>query len=70
MRQPARATLPAFKHFVQTFSRRGVPFTRTRTLWMFGSHRRLDRRCEWDTCIPKKGVFPHTSQTAAMAWAW
>jgi hypothetical protein len=37
---------------------------------MFGSHRRRDRRCECDTCIPKKGVFPHTSQTAAIAQAW
>jgi len=32
---------------------------------MFGSHRRLVRRCECETFIPKLGDLPHTSQTAA-----
>src|SRR5207253_4646924 len=68
--QTARVTLPAFRHLAHTFSRRGAPFTRARTRWMFGSNLRFDRRWECDTFIPKPGVFPHTSQTAAIAWAW
>ena len=58
---------PAFKHFAQTLTRLGVPFTSARTRWMLGSHRRGERRWEWETCIPKNGVFPQMSQTAAMA---
>ena len=38
-----------------------------RTRWMFGFQRRLVRRWEWLTLMPKDGCFPHTSQTAAMA---
>jgi hypothetical protein len=26
-----------------------------------------ERRCEWETCMPKNGFFPQISQTAAMA---
>ena len=68
--QPARTTRPALMHFVQAFSRLGAPFTTARTRWMFGSHRRFDRRCEWETFIPKPGVFPQMSQTAAMTERW
>jgi len=51
---------------VQTFTRRGAPFTIARTRWTFGFHRRGVRRCECETRIPKKGFFPQMSQTAAM----
>src|SRR5579864_9475643 len=33
---------------------------------MFGSQRRLVRRCEWLMLMPNEGCLPHTSQTAAM----
>src|SRR5271157_3533243 len=33
---------------------------------MLGSQRRLVRRCECDTDLPKPGPFPQISQTAAM----
>ena len=65
--QTARWTLPAFRQLVQTCSRFGVPFTTARTRCTFGFHRRLDRRWEWETCMPKNGFFPQMSQTAAMA---
>ena len=26
-----------------------------------------ERRCEWETCMPKNGFFPQMSQTAAIA---
>ena len=58
-------TLPARMHEVQTFRCVGVPFTSARTRWMFGSQRRLVRRWEWDTFIPKAGCFPQISHTAA-----
>src|SRR5699024_4539579 len=32
---------------------------------MFGFHRRLVRRCECETCLPKPGPLPQTSHTAA-----
>jgi len=53
-------------HFVHTWSRRGVPFTTARTFWMFGFHRRGERRWEWLTFFPKEGERPQTSQTAAI----
>ena len=31
--------------------------------WTFGSHRRLVRRWEWETFLPKPGLRPVTSQT-------
>src|SRR3954471_8364954 len=37
-----------------------------RTVWMLGSHRRLVRRWECDTDLPKPGPFPQISQTAAI----
>src|SRR5690242_17626378 len=51
---------------VQTLMRLGEPFTRARMRWMFGFHRRLVRRCEWLTFLPKEGCLPHTSHTDAM----
>jgi hypothetical protein len=32
-----------------------------------GFHRLGERRCEWETCMPKNGFFPQMSQTAATA---
>ncbi len=37
---------PARMHEVQTWMRRGEPFTRARTFWMFGFQRRLVRLWE------------------------
>src|SRR6201996_9353342 len=53
---------------VQTLMRCLLPPGRveTRTLWMLGSHRRLVRRWECDTDLPKPGPFPQISQTAAI----
>lgn len=48
---------------MQTLTRRELLPNRTRTLWMFGSHRRLERRWEWLTCLPTHGRFPQISQT-------
>src|ERR1700757_5547479 len=55
-------------HDVQTLMRCLLPPGRvaTRTLWMLGSHRRLVRRWECDTDLPKPGPFPQISQTAAI----
>jgi len=50
---------------VQVLSRRRVPPTTACTVWMFGFQRRLVRRWEWDTDMPKPGPLPQTSQTAA-----
>src|SRR5262245_5833138 len=50
---------------VHTYRRRGDPFTRARTRWMFGFQRRLVRTCEWETERPHDGCFPQSSQTAA-----
>ncbi len=51
---------------MQTFNRRRVPgLTSARTVWMFGFHRRLVRRWECETDMPKLGLLAHTSQTAA-----
>ena len=61
-----RVTLPALMHDVQTCRRRGVPSTRARTFWMFGSQRRLFRLWEKVTALPKNGFFPQTSHTAAI----
>src|SRR3979490_1599503 len=55
-------------HDVQTLRRCLLPPGRvtTRTVWMLGSHRRLVRRWECDTDLPKPGLFPQISQTAAI----
>lgn len=50
-------------HDVQTLSLRGVPATIVRTVWMFGTQRRLLRLCEWLIDFPNTGDLPHTSQT-------
>ena len=52
---------------MQTFTRLGEPFTIARTRWMFGFQRRLVRRCEWLSFMPKIGFLPHTSQTDDIA---
>src|SRR5690348_15014300 len=58
-------------HEVHTLSRFVVPPPAgTRTVWMFGSHRRLVRRCEWDTLWPKPGPLPQTSHTLATGISW
>src|ERR1700758_2666993 len=41
----------------------------TCTVWMLGSHRRLVRRWECDTDLPKPGPFPQISHTAAILQA-
>src|ERR1700742_4714046 len=53
---------------VQTLMRFLLPpgWVTVRTVWMFGSHRRLVRRWECDTDLPKPGPFPQISQTAAI----
>src|SRR4051794_26343317 len=53
-------------HEVQALTRLGEPLTTARMRWMLGFQRRLVRRWEWLTAIPKDGCLPHTSQTAAM----
>jgi hypothetical protein len=68
--QTARWTLPALRHFVQTLMRLGTPFTVARTRCTFGFHRLGARRCEWETCMPKNGVFPQMSHTEAMTDRW
>ena len=51
---------------MQTLTRFGDPFTMARTRWMLGFQRFGERLCEWETCIPKNGVFPHMSHLAAI----
>jgi len=57
--------LPFLMHEVQALRRFGVPPTTTWTVWMFGFQRRLVRRCENETLLPKPGPLPQTSQLAA-----
>ncbi len=66
MRRNGLVILPARMQEVQTLTRLFDPFTTARTRWIFGFQRRLVRRCECDTFIPKPGCFPQISQTAAM----
>src|SRR5947209_3847586 len=53
---------------VHTFRRCLLPPGRVAacTVWTLGFHRRLVRRWEWDTDLPKPGPFPQMSHTAAM----
>ena len=37
-----------------------------RTFCTFGFQRRFDRRCEWLSCMPKRGCLPQISHTDAM----
>jgi hypothetical protein len=58
--------LPAFRQEVHTFSRlRCETPSLACTVWMFGFHRRLVRRWECETDLPKPGPLPQTSHTAA-----
>jgi hypothetical protein len=57
--QTAFVTLEAFRHRVQTYSRRGVPSTEMRTFWRFGLKRRLVATMEWLRLFPNAGPFPH-----------
>ena len=67
-RRYPRVTLPALMQDAQTFSRFLLPPGRvtTCTVWTFGFHRRLVRRWECDTDLPKPGPFPQISHTAAI----
>jgi len=60
-----RVTFPALMQDVHTRSRLGVPSTVARTTWMLGFQRRGVRRCEWEILLPKPGLLPQMSQTAA-----
>ncbi len=59
----------AFRHFVQTLTRFGEPFTSTRNLWMFGFQRRRLRRWLCEMLFPNPGDLPQISQTDDMATA-
>ncbi len=59
-------TLFALRHFVQTASRLGAPFTTTLILCTFGFHLRRDRRWEWEMLFPNPGERPQTSHTELM----
>lgn len=52
-------------HEVQTLIRFVEPSISARTRWIFGFQRRLVRRWECETFIPKLGCFPQISHTAA-----
>ena len=53
-------------HEVHTCLRTVVPPPAgTRTVWMFGFHRRWVRRWECETDMPKPGPLPQTSHTLA-----
>jgi len=54
----AFVTLPAFKHRVQTYTRRGALPTRIRTFCRFGSKRRFVATIEWLRLWPNAGPFP------------
>lgn len=66
-----RTTLPALMHDVQALRRCLLPPGRatTCTVWTLGSQRRLVRRWECDTDLPKPGPFPQMSHTAAIVQA-
>ena len=66
LRRAGLTTLPERRQPVHTFMRTGVAPTRARTRWMFGFQRRLVRRCECETFMPKDGFLPQISQTDAM----
>jgi hypothetical protein len=63
-----RETFPALRQEVHTLTRFLLPpgLLTARTVWMFGSQRRLVRRWECDTDLPKPGPFPQISHTAAI----
>lgn len=51
-------TLPAFRHRVQTYTRRGALPTMILTFWRFGSKRRFVATIEWLRLLPNAGPFP------------
>lgn len=63
MRAVGLVILPALRQPVQTLTRLVDPLTTARTRWMLGFQRRLVRRWEWLTAIPKPGFFEQISQT-------
>ncbi len=60
-------TLPAFRHRVHTYTRRGVPPSSIRTRWRLGSNRRLVATIEWERLLPNDGPFAQTWQTLGIA---
>jgi hypothetical protein len=58
----AFSTLPALRQDVHTRARRVLVPCLTRTRWIFGSQRRLERLWEKLTCFPYHGSFPQISQ--------
>ena len=63
----ALVTLPAFRHRVHTYTRRGVPPSSIRTRWRFGSNRRFVATIEWDRLCPNDGPFAQMWQTFDIA---
>ena len=57
----AFSIFPALIHDVQTRIRLLLLPCRTRTRWMFGNQRRLERLWEKLTCLPNHGSLPQTS---------
>ena len=51
---------------MQTYARVGLPRSRIRTRWRFGSKRRLVATIEWLRLLPKLGFFPQIAQTLDM----
>ena len=43
---------------MQTYTRRGAPFTTARTFCRFGSKRRYVATIEWERELPNEGPFP------------
>lgn len=49
---------------MQAYTLFGVPLTIAFTLRMLGFQVLFERLWEWETCIPKETLFPHTSHFA------
>jgi hypothetical protein len=56
-------TLPALRHFAQTFILTTDAPTCALTTWRFGSQRLFDLMWEWLIVWPTTGPFPQTSHT-------
>jgi hypothetical protein len=52
---------------VQTYALVGLPFSRMRICWRFGSKRRFVATMEWLRLFPKPGFFWQMTQTFDMA---
>lgn len=59
-------TLPAFRHRVHTYTRRGAFPTMIFTFCRFGSKRRLVATIEWLRLFPNAGPFPQLWQILAI----